>query len=569
MAEQERCPGENTGATNRQGERSHRHDQALAGSSAASWHEESHGDWDDHSDATSAAQEVPQSYGSIDGAAVLDQIVAWLRRFIRVTFDRDYQLLALWILHTYLAVECYTTPRLQLDSLVPGAGKTTVLDHLKRLAYNPIQIASLSSPALLPRLLNNGIRTILLDEVHRTLRADKPGVSDLVAIINTGYRRGATRPVNVHVKGRGWEIADMPTFAPVALAGNNPILEDDTRSRMIRVLLMPDHDGSVEDSDWEYLEEDAKVLQHKIALWTDSARETVTGMHVEVPAGCVGRSKEKWRPLKRIAVAAGGRWPEIADELIRNGLQEDAAAREAGLNKQPPEVVLLTDLHAVWPNSGHFMPSTELVDLLVGHNPSYWGDNGVYGSRLTETRLGHIIKRATNSTSIRVGKGPRGYTRAAVQIAWDRLHVGHIDLAGAASADSGNPANPANPEREFGQPAFDDAGLTEFSGCTGLHKGGTGLDDAIAPTEAPIVGGDVGKDFDTLTDELLTKSSAPQPQTAIINGHARPSARPDRKPDFGYGFCECGDMSGPPLVDRETGLCRPCWERAPIRTSAS
>jgi hypothetical protein len=80
-------------------------------------------------------------------------------------------------------------------------------------------------------MLNNGMRTILLDEVHRTLNSDKPGIGDLVAIINTGYRIGATRPVNAPVNGGGWEVADMPTFAPAALAGNDPNLENDTRSR--------------------------------------------------------------------------------------------------------------------------------------------------------------------------------------------------------------------------------------------------------------------------------------------------------------------------------------------------
>jgi hypothetical protein len=39
--------------------------------------------------------------------------------------------LALWTVHTHLAEACYTTPRLQLDSLVESAGKTTALDHLK------------------------------------------------------------------------------------------------------------------------------------------------------------------------------------------------------------------------------------------------------------------------------------------------------------------------------------------------------------------------------------------------------------------------------------------------------
>lgn len=560
----------NTEATNQQHEGHHCQDQAPCDSSASWWQAELHGDrHSDDSHAALAKPEVPPPCGSINGAAVLEQVVAWLRRFIRVTFDHDYQLLALWIVHTYLAVECYTTPRLQLDSPVEGSGKTTVLDHFKRLAHNPIQIASLSSPALLPRLINNGMRTILLDEVHRTLRPDKPGVSDLVAVMNTGYRRGATRPVNVPMKGGGWDVVDMPTFAPVALAGNDPNLENDTRSRTIRVLLMPDLDGSVEDSDWEYLEDDAKVLQEKIALWADSVRETVKGMHVEVPTGCIGRSKEKWRPLKRIAVAAGGCWPKIADELIINGLQEEAAVREAGLKKQPPGVVLLIDLYAVWPYSAAFMPTTELVDLLVAHNPSYWGEESPYGKRLTETRLGHMINRATNSTSTRPGgKGPRGYTRSALQIAWDRLRIGHTDLADTVSANPSNPANPADPAHKSAQPASDGTGLAALSGCTESDKRSTELHKTTTSSEGSPAEYDLHQSFDALTNDLLTEFCVPEAKGRVTTGHA-PQPRPDRKPEFVYGFCECGDMSGPPLVDQETGLCRSCWGCAPIKAGAS
>jgi hypothetical protein len=55
---------------------------------------------------------------------------------------------------------------------------------------------------------------VRLDEVHRTLDANKRGIGELVAIINTGYRVGATRLVSIPVKGLGWEVADMPTLSP-------------------------------------------------------------------------------------------------------------------------------------------------------------------------------------------------------------------------------------------------------------------------------------------------------------------------------------------------------------------
>ncbi len=277
-----------------------------------------------------------------DGAELLDDIKEWFGRFIAVTDPDDLNILSLWTVHTHLVVELYTTPRLQVDSVIFGSGKTTVLDHLQRLCQNPVQAATLSSPALIPRLLESAVRTILLDEVDRSLHPDKPGVGELIGIINSGYRYGAQRPVLVPGKGGAWEAREMSTYAPVAMAGNSPNLPPDTVSRSIRILLMPDLDGTVEDSDWEMIADGAKQLRSKIARWADMVRTPVKGMVVELPDKCIGRSKEKWRPLKRVAVAAGGDWPAIVDKLICKSLAEDEAEREAGLKTQPPGMVMLT-----------------------------------------------------------------------------------------------------------------------------------------------------------------------------------------------------------------------------------
>ncbi len=268
----------------------------------------------------------------LSGAHLLDELVTWFGRFISVTDHDDLRLLALWTVHTHLVVELYTTPRLAIDSIVPESGKTTVLDHLERLCHRPIKVASLSSPALLQRMLEQEMRTILLDEIDRSLRPpDKTGVEDLLAILNSGYRRGATRPVLVPAKGGGWDSREMPTYAPVAMAGNNPPnLPADTASRQIRVLLMPDIDGTVEESDWENLEDDAIALRERIAEWAATMRDKVKGLDVPLPNGCISRSKERWRPLARIAAAAGGDWPAITHKLIETNIAQDAAEREAG-----------------------------------------------------------------------------------------------------------------------------------------------------------------------------------------------------------------------------------------------
>ncbi|QXU55223.1 DUF3631 domain-containing protein [Rhodococcus sp. LW-XY12] len=360
-----------------------------------------------------------------DRSKVLDDLEAWFGRFISVPDDRDLSLLTLWTTATHLALETYTSPRLLIDSIMPGSGKTTVLDHFQRLCFAPVQAASLSSPALLVRLLQNGIRTICIDEVDRSLAPDKPGVGDLIGILNSGYRRGATRPVLVPAKGGNWEVKEMPTFAPVAMAGNSPHLPDDTRSRAIRVLLMPDLNGTVEDSDWEYIEGDALKLGRRIADFADEVRDHVPTMQVDLPKGCIGRAKEKWRPLKRVAVAAGGHWPEIADELILRDLAEADAERDAGLQSLPPGMVMLRDLFDVWPEGRDFVPTNELVTRLIMHNPEYWGIKSAYGKELTAHRMGKLVSQASKVTSVRPGgRGPRGYSRAVLAPIWRQLGIG-------------------------------------------------------------------------------------------------------------------------------------------------
>lgn len=85
----------------------------------------------------------------------------------------------------------------------------------------------------------------------------------------------------------------MPTYAPVALAGNSPRLPDDTRSRLIRIVLMPDVDGRAEETDWEDMDIAAAELHDALEAWADSVRAFVRECRPTLPEGCVGRNRER------------------------------------------------------------------------------------------------------------------------------------------------------------------------------------------------------------------------------------------------------------------------------------
>jgi hypothetical protein len=383
----------------------------------------------------------PVTSGGVDrtgNARTLNNVRAWFGRYVSTVHPSDLDLLALWAAHTHLCVETYTTPRLLLDSPVPGSGKTTTLEHLDKLCLSPVQMATLSSPAMLARLLDASLRTLLIDEADRSLSPDKEGIGDLLAVLNSGYKRGGTRPVLTPSKGGDWKVKEMPTFAPVAMAGNSPNLPEDTRSRSIRVLLMPDVDGSIEESDWEWIEDDARQLGKALAAWADSVRDAVRITRPDLPPEIRGRARERWSPLKRVAEAAGGRWPAVVDALALEDIAEQELAREEGAVTQRPHVVLMQHLAEVWEDDEPFVPTEVLINRLVEAHPDTWGEFSSFGKRLTAQRLGRMLSGNYKiHTSRPDANGSRGYTLGSVSTAFRRFGL----------TLPNKPAEPAEPAR--------------------------------------------------------------------------------------------------------------------------
>lgn len=135
-------------------------------------------------------------------AETVRAVEKWLKTFMKFMKDSDALLCALWIVHTHLIDEFYSTPRLLISSPTFGSGKTTLLEHFFYLCREkPAQMANISSVAMLARIHQPRVRTLLIDEADRTLNAKNPLFSELISIINSGYKRGGTRSVMVPIKG--------------------------------------------------------------------------------------------------------------------------------------------------------------------------------------------------------------------------------------------------------------------------------------------------------------------------------------------------------------------------------
>jgi hypothetical protein len=79
----------------------------------------------------------PPTPAPANGAEVLDEIGAFVSRFIIFPSEHCEPMLALWYAHTHAAENFYITPRLILSSAEPGSGKTRVLEVAQYLVATP------------------------------------------------------------------------------------------------------------------------------------------------------------------------------------------------------------------------------------------------------------------------------------------------------------------------------------------------------------------------------------------------------------------------------------------------
>lgn len=366
----------------------------------------------DRSDGLDGSGETPRR-------TVLDAVRDHLGRYLAPASDEDLDTLALWAVHTHLAAESYTTPRLLITSPMPGSGKTTVLEHLERLVPHATPMSSVSSSAMIPRLIAATPTVLLIDEAEKALSPNRPGIEDVLGVLNSGYKVGGSRPVLVPSKDDGWRAESMPTFAPVAMAGNAPDLPEDTMQRTVIVTMFPAQEGDVEESDWELIDVDVRDLGQRVGVWADTIRANLRNTRPDVPSGCVGRIKERWLPLKRVAVFASGDWPERVDQMIRDDLDQIARDREEGLSTMPIHVHLIRDLHTLYEEQGSaFLSTKEILSHLIARHPERWSASSTFGRDLTAQRLGRMLVK---NFTIRSGKDTddtRGYHRAVFTRAW-------------------------------------------------------------------------------------------------------------------------------------------------------
>ncbi|MCZ7417578.1 DUF3631 domain-containing protein [Streptomyces sp. WMMC897] len=360
---------------------------------------------------------------AIDGAALLDDVESFHRRFNVFPREAAYVAVTLWDAHAHL-IDCFdSTPRIAFLSPEPGSGKSRALEIVETLVPNRLVAAHATANAMY-RAVGDGdhLPTVLFDEVD-TIFGPKAGDNEpLRGFINAGHRRGVgvLRCVG---DGSNQEAKMFETFCAVAMAGLGS-LPDTILSRSVIIRMRkraPNED--VESYRLRSHEPQGHALRDRLAAWADQVRDQVDGVWPTMPEGITDRPADVWEPLLAVADAAGGHWPERARaacvELVH-------AAREG--DKASVGVHLLTDLRDQVFCGADRMPTAAILECLHAIEDAPWADMDGNGKALTARGLSKLLgdyvtseNKPIRPRSIRTAGGvPKGYYAEDLADAWLR-----------------------------------------------------------------------------------------------------------------------------------------------------
>jgi len=375
-----------------------------------------------------------EPYGQVDGAALLNNVHAFLGRFIAYPSEHTHIAHVLWIAHTHLMEAWESTPRIAFLSPEPGSGKTRALEVSELLVPRPVEAINVT-PAYMFRKVgsDDGRPTILFDEIDTVFGPKARDNEEIRGLLNAGHRRGAVAGRCV-VRGKIVETEEIPAYCAVALAGIGDLPDTIlTRCVVIRMRRRAPNEH-IEPYRRRVHSPEGKVLRDRLNAWAETVIHQLTDAWPEMPEGIVDRDADVWEPLLAVADAAGGDWPERARvTAVTLVTLSKVATPSIG-------ILLLSDLRRVFGDRDG-MATESILTALYEMDESPWAD--IRGKPLNDRGLATRLRRYDiRPKVIRIGETThRGYARSDLYDAWQRYlgapHKGSVtSVTAVTSADT-------------------------------------------------------------------------------------------------------------------------------------
>ena len=314
----------------------------------------------------------------VDGEELLGSLAVLFKRFTVLEKDDDY-LQALWTVETYLT-DCFDTlVILRVRSPEKRCGKSTLLDLLELLVWNPLLCVTVT-PASLYRIIEHSHPTILIDE------ADSFGNEndDLRAIVNAGYERGRLVP---RCNSETNTIEFFNTFGCKCLTSIGA-LHETIEDRSITIFMNRKRREEEIESLCDVQRTTFLEFRRKIVRWANDHRTEIKELHLVRPKALFDRNWKIWRPLISIA-AITGETPLV--RTLRIAIRKSHETEDEPTSIRIEILVRLRDLFQQ--RKAEFLPTTDILRYLNADQEALWAD-WVTGLKkgLTAERLGRELR---------------------------------------------------------------------------------------------------------------------------------------------------------------------------------
>lgn len=224
---------------------------------------------EDEKPVAAVATALPQAETNI-----LEKIATFIRRFVFLQHDELYDLVAAWVVGTYVMDVFDFAGYIFAYSPEPQSGKSRLLEVLELLVHKPSGILIAPTEAVLFRTADG---TQLLDEVDSWRNKD-----ELKSVLNAGFRLGGI-VTRMRDEDSGYKAERFPVYGPRALAGiGTAILDATTRDRCFMLEMFRQKKSERRERlRHRRIKPEVEDLKKSIEKWANANKNRVTKIYDE------------------------------------------------------------------------------------------------------------------------------------------------------------------------------------------------------------------------------------------------------------------------------------------------
>lgn len=360
----------------------------------------------DDIDTDSRFAEVELWHEPVDGAALLDELVRLVLRFIVCDMATACGA-ALWITMTWLMEFVEVAPIAAITAPEKRCGKSQLLSLIGRLSSRPLPASNIT-PAAMFRVIEALRPTLLIDEADAFMRENE----ELRGLLNCGHTR--ENAYVIRLVGDDHTPKQFCVWGAKAIAGIGQLADtimDRSITLELRRKLPHEQVDKLRHAEPGMFE----ILRAKLARWADDNANAVRASRPVMPDALHDRAADNWEPLLQIAEVAGREWPQTARKT---------ALKLSGDAGQPQSVggELLEDIKSVFDRQRVSRISmADLLAELLADDESPW-KTWIRGREMTSRQLGKELgKYGIKSKTVKIGyESPKGFMIDQFKDAFER-----------------------------------------------------------------------------------------------------------------------------------------------------